>query len=121
LLSQYLNKENQGGRIERVFAAARDGDKLTRELIEERACYLGIALGNLVNMLNPEVILLGGMFAQGHDLIIPFAESKMREVAFAGLGNDVKIVSTEFGWRAGVIGASALALTTFFYQQDEGG
>jgi predicted NBD/HSP70 family sugar kinase len=120
LLSQYLKKENDGRQIDRVFAAARDGDKTAQELIEKRACYLGIALGNLVNMLNPEVILLGGMFAQGHDLIIPTAEMKMREGAFAGLGNNVKIAPTDFGWRAGVIGASALALTAFFYQQNEG-
>jgi predicted NBD/HSP70 family sugar kinase len=104
--------------MELIFAAARDGDEMTRDLIESRMCYLGIALANLVNMINPEVIFLGGMFAQGQDLIIPVAEARMREVAFAGLGDNVQIKATDFGWRAGVIGASSLALTSFFYQQD---
>jgi len=117
LLAQYLNAENDSGLMERIFKAAREGDQEVRSLIEDQACYLGIALANLVNMLNPELILLGGMFAQGHDLIIPVAEARMREAAFAGLGDDVQIAATDFGWRAGVIGASSLALTSFFYQQ----
>ncbi len=120
LLFQYLNDLNNSNQMEQIFAAARAGDQTAQELIEDRACYLGIALANLVNMLNPEAILLGGMFAQGFDLIAPVAEARMKEGAFAGLGNNVEIAATEFGWRAGVIGASALALTSFFYQQNEG-
>ena len=73
-----------------------------------------------MNVLNPELIILGGMFAQGSDLILPIAEAKMREAAFAGLGEKVRLEVTSFGWRAGVIGAAALALTTFFYQHAEG-
>jgi len=120
LLAQYLKKEDISGKMEQIFTAARDGDKISLDFIEDRACYLGIALGNLINMINPEVILLGGMFAQGHDLIIPVAEEKMKEVAFARLGEKVQIAATGFGWQAGVIGAAALALTTFFYQHAEG-
>ncbi len=116
-LSQILNNGDDNGQMEKIFIAARQGDQLARDLIEDRACYLGIALANLVNMLNPEVIFLGGMFAQGHDLIIPVAEAKMKEAAFANLGNNVQVNATEFGWRAGVVGASSLALTSFFYQQ----
>jgi glucokinase-like ROK family protein len=120
LLSLHLKNGEDNSQMEQIFAAAREGDQKTRDLIRDRACYLGIALANLVNMLNPEVILLGGMFAQGHDLIIPVAEAKMREAAFAGLGDNVQIMATDFGWRAGVVGASALALTSFFYQQNQG-
>ena len=70
--------------------------------------------------MNPGLILLGGMFADGQDLIIPVAEAKMRELAFANMGENVKIAATKFGWRAGVIGAASLALTSFFYQPLEG-
>ncbi|MGD8822816.1 MAG: ROK family protein, partial [Anaerolineales bacterium] len=73
-----------------------------------------------INVLNPELIILGGIFAQGSDLILPIAESKMREIAFARLGEKVQLKTTGFGWRAGVIGAAALALTTYFYQEIEG-
>jgi len=120
LIASYLNSKNELTPIERIFAAARDGDQLTSDYIEQHACYLGIALANLVNVLNPELIILGGMFAQGSDLILPTAESKMREIAFGGLGEKVRLATTSFGWRAGVVGAASLALTTFFYKQQEG-
>ena len=120
LLNRHLLQNDDTRPIERIFAAARAGDQDTRTMIEQRACYLGMALANLVNVINPELILLGGMFAQGEELILPVAEKAMRELSFAGLGEKVRVQPTSFGWRAGVIGASALALSTFFYQQSEG-
>ena len=54
-------------------------------MIEDQMEYLGIAVANLVNVLNPELIILGGMFAQGSDLILPDVEAKMRQLSFAGL------------------------------------
>ena len=111
---------NAGNPIESIFTAARDGDAHTLKMIKERASYLGIALANLVNIINPELILLGGMFAQGQDMILPVAEAKMRSAAFAGLGENVKIAPTKFGWQAGVVGAASLALTSFLYQPLEG-
>jgi predicted NBD/HSP70 family sugar kinase len=120
LLNRHLHQNDDIRPIERIFAAARAGDQDTRTMIEQRACYLGMALANLVNVINPELILLGGMFAQGEELILPVAEKAMRELSFAGLGEKVRVQPTSFGWRAGVIGASALALSTFFYQQSEG-
>ena len=119
LIAATLNLEDERTPIERIFSAARDGDELIQQFIEERACYLGIALANLVNVLNPELIILGGMLAQGSDLILPIAEAKMRETAFARLGENVQLKTTSFGWRAGVIGAAALALTTYFYKNVE--
>jgi glucokinase-like ROK family protein len=119
LLAQIINQPGEEQPIDRLFQAARTGDQHIRQILAERGCYLGIALANLVNILNPDIILLGGMFAQGYDLLIPSAEEKMRSVAFAGLGEKVVLQMTSFGWRAGVIGAATLALTEFFYEQPE--
>ncbi len=104
--------------IDAVFDAARAGDRETMRMIEDQMHYLGIALANLVNILNPELIILGGMFAQGSDLILPEVETTMRELAFAGLGDNVDLRPTAFGWRAGVIGAASLALKEFFYEME---
>jgi len=104
--------------IERVFAAARAGDTATRTMLEERAHYMGIALANLINVLNPELIVLGGILAQAHDLLGPAIEATMRQRAFANLGERVQLQTASFGRQAGVIGAAALALNAFFYQQE---
>jgi len=120
LLAQYLAQDDDTPHIDRLFAAAREGDQITKNMIESQIHYLGIALANLVNILNPEMILLGGVFAQGDDLIRPVASQVMRETAFSSLGEDVIVKPTSFGWRAGVIGAAALALINLFYQRTEG-
>jgi glucokinase-like ROK family protein len=101
--------------IDMVFEAARQGDPILTQIIQDQAVYLGIALANLVNVLNPELILLGGMFAQGKDLFLPIVEQTVRERAFGGLGKKVKVEITSFGWQAGVIGASSVALASSFY------
>jgi len=109
----------EGTTIEQVFAAARAGDAATCAMLGERARYMGIALANLVNTLNPELIVLGGILAQGQDLLLPVIESTMRQRAFGNLGERVRLQTASFGRQAGVIGAAALALNTFFYQQPE--
>jgi glucokinase len=118
LLAAHLRAEGKPI-IERIFAAARAGDSATLAMIEERACYMGIALANLVNVLNPDLIVLGGILARGQDLLLPTIEKVMRQRAFANLGAQVQIQTTGFGPQAGVIGAVALALDTFFYQQPD--
>jgi glucokinase-like ROK family protein len=118
LLAQHLHQAGDDP-VNRLFTAAREGDEEARAMLARRGHYLGIALANLVNVLNPELIILGGIFAQAEDLILPAVESTMRQRAFPHLGEAVRLQVTRFGWRAGVTGASALALANFFYQQPE--
>lgn len=116
LLAFYLG-QSQEPTIEQVFEAARAGDQPTQEMLTGQARYLGIALANLVNILNPDLILLGGIFSQGEDLLLPRIEETMRQQSFANLGKQVQLSPTSFGKQAGTIGGAALALTSFFYQQ----
>jgi predicted NBD/HSP70 family sugar kinase len=107
-----------GAPIERLFNAADAGDAVACGLLEERAGYLGLALANLVNTVNPELIVFGGIFAQGERYFLPVAERIVRERAFAGLGSRVTFRTTSFDGTAGVTGAAALALNQFFYQRE---
>ncbi len=120
ILARHLAENNGSVVIDRIFKAAREGDQALVEMIEGQVHYLGIALANLVNILNPEMILLGGVFAQGDDLIRPIVHKVIRDTAFCDLGADVIVQSTSFGWRAGVVGAAALALMDLFYQSADG-
>lgn len=104
--------------IEQVFAAARQGDRAARSLLEDRARYVGVALANLVNIFNPERIVLGGLFLQGADLLLPPIEHTIRARAFAHLGERVVVQTASFGGQAGMVGAAALALDAFFYRQE---
>jgi predicted NBD/HSP70 family sugar kinase len=84
-------------------------------MLASKAYYLGVALANMVNLYNPELILLGGLFAQEQAFFIDPVIKTMRQMTFGDLGERVRIEATSFGWKAGVIGAAALALTQFFY------
>ena len=118
ILADHFHK-GQGATIERILDAARAGDLATRAMLEERACYMGIALANMVNILNPDLIVMGGLCVQGEDLLLPIIERVMRQRAFANLGANVQIKVTAFGSQAGIVGAAALALNSFFYQQPD--
>ncbi len=106
--------------IEQVFAAARAGDSAVQAMLDERAYYLGVALANMVNILNPELIILGGILALGEDVLLPVVSETMRQCAFAHLGDKVRLETPSFYPNAGVVGAAALALNAFLYQQSEG-
>lgn len=105
--------------IECIFDAARQGDTATQAMLDECATYMGIGLANLVNTLSPELIVLGGIFAQGQDLLFPVVKETLRQRAFANLGEQVRLQPPAFGQNAGVIGAAALALNAFFFEQPE--
>lgn len=104
--------------VDCVIKAAEQGDALVRSMLADRAYYLGIGLVNMVNLYNPELIILGGLFAQAEKFFVEPVTKTIQELAFANLGKQVQIEVTKFGWKAGVIGAAALALTTFFYFSD---
>jgi glucokinase-like ROK family protein len=116
ILANIFHKNTENSPIESVFEAARQGDSQVQAMIEARGYYLGIALANLVNMFNPELILLGGIFSRGEDLFIDPITRTIQQRAFGGMGKNVQVQATTFGWKAGVLGAAALALLHFFYQ-----
>lgn len=99
-----------------IFQSARDGDELIQDMLDECVSYMGIALANLVNIFNPELIVLGGIFLKGEDVLLPKLEATLREYSFATLGDNIEIQTTRFGNQAGMIGATALALDRFFYR-----
>jgi glucokinase-like ROK family protein len=119
ILAQTMRERQDSDPIERVFTAARQGDELVRSLLAERAYYLGVALVNLVNLYNPELILLGGIFAQGQEFFLEPVLNMVRECSFGGMGKSVRVQATNYAWKAGVIGAAALALMNFFYHLEE--
>lgn len=111
--SQFLNLDNiesiESISLKSIFEAARQGDKLTSTIVEEAISYLGIAIANITNILNPEmVILVGGITNEGDKLLNPIRE-EVKKRAFYTNYKFLKIVIGELGDNAGVLGAAALA------------
>ncbi len=101
----------QGLRLHHVVEAAREGHGPSRQVLREAAHYLALAVANLINLLNPELVVLGGIVARlgGEDLIGPLRE-EVQSLAMAVPGQAARIVPGSLGETAVVVGAMALAL-----------
>ena len=93
-----------------VIAMARAGDENARGVLQEAGKFLGIALANAVNLLNPEMIALGGGVALGADeLLLQPARAEIQTRAFAHSAECVSLVRAKLGDDAGLRGAARLA------------
>ncbi len=95
-----------------VYEAGKNGDELALEVFRQMGFYLGIALVDLINVLNPEVIVIGGGAAAGWDLFIPHVEDQIRSRAFLEPGMRAKLVRAVLDDDAGILGAAKMALVS---------
>ena len=93
-----------------VFAAARAGDSIAIEVVEIAAQALGAGVANLVNLLNPELIILGGGVLEASDLLLPRIRRWAASYAFADALKGMRLVVSRFTKRSSVKGAAALFL-----------
>ena len=93
-----------------VFEAAVGGDQYAAETFRLMGRYLGLALAALVNVLNPELIALGGGAAAGWELFIADLRSEIRARAFQPPAERATIVRASLGKSAGILGAARVAL-----------
>ncbi|MBL8124924.1 MAG: ROK family protein [Pyrinomonadaceae bacterium] len=92
----------------KVYEAGKSGDELAIEIFRIFGTYLGIALGGLVNVLNPETIVIGGGVAAGWDLFVDHVRDEIFRRAFKHPAERVRLVRSELGDDAGIIGAAFL-------------
>ena len=93
----------------KVYEAGKAGDKLSIEVFRSFGTYLGIALGGLVNVLNPEAIVIGGGVSAGWDLFIEPLREEIFRRAFRHPAERVRLMRSELGDDAGILGAAFLA------------
>jgi glucokinase len=98
---------------EEVLAAARNGHVLARNAVRESARYLGMGIANIVSILNPQMIVLGGGLMQASDLFLDTVNRVMAEWAQPIAAQQVRIEITSLGEDAGLLGAARLALANF--------
>jgi glucokinase len=103
------------GDIEKVTAqvihsAAQQGDRLAKELIARTGYYVGVGLANLINIFNPELIVIGGSLSNIGDMLLKPAFKVAGQRAFKEAFQAVRFASAELGGNSGVLGAAAFAL-----------
>jgi glucokinase len=92
-----------------LFLAEKLKDKVAQKVIQKTACYLGTALSSAVNLINPEIVVIGGGVAlsAGRNFF-KMIEKEIKTRAFPSATQNLKIVKAKLGNDAGFIGASIL-------------
>jgi glucokinase len=93
-----------------VTELARAGDGAALGVLELVGTRLGVAVANLVNVFNPEVVVLGGGVMAAGDLLLEPARAVVAARALPPPREEVRILPAAFGIEAGMVGAAALAL-----------
>lgn len=93
-----------------VELAARQGDKKALAAIQEAAHYLAIGIADLVNIFNPERVIIGGGLSNMRELLFIPLKRDFKKYALTLPAKSVKIVRAKLGTKAGVLGAAALCL-----------
>ncbi len=95
---------------EQVFQLAAGGDPIAQRVIEDVYTYLGIALANIVYLINPGLIVLGGQVALAGELLIAPLQARVDDLCLPVVGQSVRIVQSKHGSEANIVGAVTLAL-----------
>lgn len=94
-----------------VYEAGKAGDELAVEVFRTMGFYLGIAMAGLVNVLNPDLVVIGGGTAAGWDLFIDHTREQIEKRAFRQPAERAKLVRAKLGDDAGILGAARLAFS----------
>ncbi|MBV9310276.1 MAG: ROK family protein [Solirubrobacterales bacterium] len=92
-----------------ITELAHDGDEAALEAIELIGSRLGVAISNLVNIFNPEVVVVGGGVVSAGEPLLTAARKVLAQRALPPSGQSVKVVPARFGVEAGMVGAATLA------------
>lgn len=110
VLTEMLGPDLADMRSGDLRKALRKGDKLVERVIEEAAEYIGIACANVINLLNPEVIVLGGGVIDAlEDEMMAIIVETAHDCALQGTDKGISIQASKLGDNAGIVGGAVLA------------
>lgn len=92
-----------------VARAAASGDRAARQIWHEVGVCLGRGLANVINMLNPQRIVIGGGVAKAWRFFAPSMNATLEVYAFDASLSAVRVVRAQLGDRAGIVGGAVLA------------
>lgn len=108
LLYELIDRKIDKLEAKDIFDAAKQGDSFSLDIIEYETEYLAMGIGNILNILNPEVIVIGGGVALAGDILFTPLKEKLKKYVLPVALEDLKIVPGVLGNEAGIKGAVGL-------------
>ncbi len=91
-----------------VFEASKRGDPVATQVVRDTAHFLGVGVSNLINVLNPDIVVIAGGVTQAGDLLFDPLRAEIKRRAFKSLVDACRIVPGALPLSAGVVGAVAI-------------
>ena len=110
ILTDTLGPDLKDMRSGDLRKAIRKGDKFVEKVVEEAAEFAGIGVANLINILNPEIVVVGGGVIEAlQDEMMPTLIKTAKDHVMAGTMSGIEIKASKLGDNAGITGAAVLA------------
>jgi glucokinase-like ROK family protein len=100
--------------IQEIAQAAHNGDALAQELFRNAGRHIGTAIANLINLFNPEMVIIGGGVADAGDLLLNPIQETVKRRSLPSNYNDTVIACAQLGREAIAIGAATMVLQEVF-------
>lgn len=104
-----------------VLKAAETGDAVALESLEKMGRYLGLGIAGLINALDPDLVVFGGILSLAADLLLPTVEAELRSRTISWDTHSTQVVRSEHGFDACVMGGVATVLQTILAQPTAAG
>jgi glucokinase len=104
-----MNKNLNDLSVECISEAEAAGDKLAHEIIADTGEIIGTLIANVINVMNPELVVVGGGVIRGVPQLMPLIEETVKRRALTATSSGCRVVHAHFGREAGVIGATVFA------------
>ena len=113
-ISAFSNNKLDSLTVANIIDAAKSGDTLAIELLEDAAVNLGVRVAYLVNLFNPEIVIIAGGIERSGSLFLEPLRRTVRKWAFEEAANIVKIIPAHLGRDAVALGAASIVIRDVF-------
>src|SRR5699024_4464106 len=113
LTDKYL-QDPESLSLEMVICHARNGDRLSEEVLMEAGRYLGIGVANAINFFAPSKVVFGGQMVDQFPEIVQVAEDIAKTRSFSTNAADILFLKSDFGYQSTLIGAAAIIQQKLF-------
>jgi glucokinase len=117
-LRSYVNDEHHGLDVIDVINAGLAGDQLAANMLNESARYVGISLANVINLLTPETIIIGGVLNRYPDFFNHVKETSFNRSS-SSFHNQMVLQPSELGEHAGIIGAGTIVFEQYLNEMSD--
>ncbi len=100
--------------IDDIIIAAKNNDGIAREVLTQTGHYLGLGIANIIKVIDPHVIIVGGRIFQAWDIIYPEIDQEVKKRTFYGKKKIISILPTSLPVRPRLLGAATLAIKVIF-------